>query len=761
MELRIICLLYVLILCFNYSHPKATMDSLDLGILDFIKENFQASDVDSTIDEIRKTKISGSNSKQLVNSLINIVERYVYLDIIKKPPQPKQNYFNTVDLVEKLKNINTAERPVYDLFKDINLIISQCQDGHFNIDYNKEILKGYKLNQIFFASPIEFEITKNGIYGKPSFLSTLFDEDLINQIKVEVGRKILKINGLDPLDFIQKINKGFKQFKSPQAQFVSNMDNMVQFDLASFPFGKGELNDITILYDDSTDLKYNYTILFAKKTNKQFFNYFSQHFKPNRESYRTIPDIVKTFMKKNSLFKEANEQIKWDKEIYNKNGESIKCKIDNNNHMNVIYQESFLFDDMDQAINTLMECFFNFYSKGNDYPIVIIENMNGGGFTHICDYLIALVNLNKPLTTYSSFRNNADVKTYIAQNLIYRTLDTCEEKPGDYFFDKYETDDYGIDTHGQKIKHYRSQIFSATSTNRTIIDEFKKNLTSKIRKPHEIIIFTDGYSFSSTSIFIKTTYLAGGAIIVGYNGNPKFEKFDSSQNPANVFSTEDLKTIDSISKTIEDLGFTLHFTYQEYFDINYEGKIQVPLEFQIHEIDERFEFYEKYSDDEYINFMLWANYIFEKYKFECNPKNKKLLFITDECVFDDKKMHGGYECGNDGYWKKTCVPSYCDNGYVYDKKTNKCIEDICLTKEKNNDDENNANYKKGKSIFIASMVFFGLALIFFIVYLIACCKCSDCCECADSNCIFIPILIFLVIAIILVMVSTLAYNYPS
>ena len=54
--------------------------------------------------------------------------------------------FNTVDLVEKLKNINTEERPVYDLYRDINLIISQCQDGHFSISYNKEILNGYTLS---------------------------------------------------------------------------------------------------------------------------------------------------------------------------------------------------------------------------------------------------------------------------------------------------------------------------------------------------------------------------------------------------------------------------------------------------------------------------------------------------------------------------------------------------------------------------------------------------------------------------------------
>ena len=173
---------------------------------------------------------------------------------------------------------------------------------------------------------------------------------------------------------------------------------------------------------------------------------------------------------------------------------------------------------------------------------------------------------------------------------------------------------------------------------------------------------------------------------------------------------------------------------------------EIPLEFQIHEIDERFEFYQKYTDDYYNDFLEEAHYIFEKYKTECNPKNKKLIFITDECTFDDSIMHGGYQCGNDGKWNKTCVPSYCDNGYVLDRKTNKCIEEICLIKQK--------NYEKGTAIFIASMVFFGLFLITLILYIIFCCK-----KWEKSKYLFFIMIPFLLLGIILVMVATLKYGF--
>ena len=743
----ILSILYLL--CFDSYETKAYFSSLDQEVSDFMRNNLRLDPPDISIDQIRKTNITEEDSKELINNLKNIVERYVYLDILKNPPQPKENYHNVVDLIEELENVNTEERPLYDFVRDVNLIISKCQDLHFSFECNRDIHFDYSLGQISFLSPLKYKVTKNSIYIEPAKYYSLFDEEIQKKIKEKEDIEIDKINGLNPIEYIQKFNKGFKQLKSPQAQFISNSYNLDELSLLSFQFEKEDLINITILYKDGSELKYDYNVGYASKSNKLFFDYYIQHFNPTPERYIGIFDISKSFMIENNILsKKFNQAITWYKESYNKDRQFIKCRVDSNKKINVIHQNTFLFDDVNKVINDMINCFIQFYT--NDYPIVIIEDYNGGGTTIVCDYLIALVNLNKQLTEFSSFRYNDDVKKVIASTQKYQTLDTCEIKYADYFFNKYEIDDYGVEQHGQKIKHKRTELFSATKTNRTLVEIIKQHLQTKIRKPHEIIIFTDGFSFSSTSDFIKTTYLAGGAIIVGYGGNPNFETFDSCQNPASVINTQDLNDTDPISNKIEDLGFTLRFTYKEYFDRNYQGKPQIPLEFQIHEIDERFEFYQKYSDDYYDDFLEYSNYIFNKYKTECNPKNKKLLFITDECVFEDKMIHGGYECGDDGKWSKKCVPSYCDNGYYYDKKANKCFENICLVKETEKEEEDPI----GRNLFISSMVFFGLFVISIIVYIILTCTQFE----KKNYCLFIMIP-FLIAGIVLIMVATLKYDF--
>ena len=73
-----------------------------------------------------------------------------------------------------------------------------------------------------------------------------------------------------------------------------------------------------------------------------------------------------------------------------------------------------------------------------------------------------------------------------------------------------------------------------------------------------------------------------------------------------------------------------------------------------------------------------ANQIFLSYKSTCNPNNKKLLLINEECTFEDIHLHGGYKCSDDGTWSSDCSPSYCDNGYFFDEINEKCIEEeIC------------------------------------------------------------------------------------
>ena len=56
------------------------------------------------------------------------------------------------------------------------------------------------------------------------------------------------------------------------------------------------------------------------------------------------------------------------------------------------------------------------------------------------------------------------------------------------------------------------------------ISEPLKNYNHSDRKPTDIIVFTDGFSYSATSIFIKDLQETGNAIIVGYNGIPSEKK---------------------------------------------------------------------------------------------------------------------------------------------------------------------------------------------------------------------------------------------
>ena len=214
-------------------------------------------------------------------------------------------------------------------------------------------------------------------------------------------------------------------------------------------------------------------------------------------------------------------------------------------------------------------------------------------------------------------------------------------------------------------------------------EEYKNS--KNIKKPTDIIIFTDSNCYSAASIFIQDFQTLGGAIVVGYFGNPKGnDLFDSSQAYSSVEKLEDT----NIYKNLDELGFIIDgITRGEFFDYSEIIKNPIPREYTVEPVDERVDIYSLYSDEIYDLFIKEGIRIHNKYNKEgkCNPKNNRLHLYDDNCGKNqvDNYNHEGYKCGDDVYWNKTkCEPYYCEIGYYFDHYQNKCIKDCKLSDNK-------------------------------------------------------------------------------
>ena len=154
----------------------------------------------------------------------------------------------------------------------------------------------------------------------------------------------------------------------------------------------------------------------------------------------------------------------------------------------------------------------------------------------------------------------------------------------------------------------------------------------------------------------------GGAITVGYSLNPKLENdtFDSGNSPTPIFTEPVMNAFNTtgFEELSKEIQLTLSLSgIQTFYD---PYNLSHPLEYEVTPVDEMVNFYYSLIEPDYDELAEHALTILEKYKTNCNPKNKKLLLLTDKCngKFKNSYTYGGYVCGDDGKWTKTCVASY-------------------------------------------------------------------------------------------------------
>ncbi len=658
-----------------------------------------------TIDEftkvINQNKYKEEDYKKIIDSLIGALKKYyVYLDISKEPQIPIEK----VDLIKRLEEINLTNITYLDFYNQVQSIIYSVKDGHLNVVF-------LKLANFTYCLPFVFYVDNNGnIKISPvENYKKYFANETIEKIKPFYHKKILKINDSEPDDFI--IHFPVQELKDEHAQFSYNIDR-IHYSRINTPFYPEKYKNLKIKFENNKELSISYKVLRLKTLSKEFKSFYENEIKLHKFDIfqPSIYEIENNFlMSKNQ---ENNlGQIKWDLNYKN----IIKYKFMNN--MNIIVQSSFHILEIFEArkfFGTLMAKL-----SENDKPIILIQNKNGGGIIFFSSVLQKVLNYKSAMVkAIMSYKINDLNKKLISDQFSF-DIDSCSyQSPNSD--GKIYTDNFG-----NGIKHNRTQFFSLMNTY-IMVELLIKGKTFRERKPTDIIVFTDGFSFSTTSFFIKDLQESGNAIIVGYNGIPtekrKHEKFNGSQSPSSVFDLSSSFSDDQNIINLKKYDIRMRTTFGASYNYSYQDNnksFHIPREYTINLIDERSTIYGKYRDDRLNVFINEAKRIFKKYNESCNPNNLNLLLKNDKCKY------GGYLCNENGTWSNECRQYYCEEGYQFDTFTKKCKKDKCFSK-----------FVK----YIIVLVIIILVLLAILIISIVCCcihckccKCCHCCNCCEKN----------------------------
>ena len=699
----------ILLICF--------LDSKEL----LEKENVQQN---ITIDDFN-VNISENNCSIVIESLVKLFEEgYIYTDIKKNPPN--KDYFGATDIIEELKNIPIENRKYYDFFRDIKRILGKIKDGHLAILAYKSP-NNYNLQRMVMCLPFSFHIKGENRSDAKIYIKKFerclnyYDKEIQNFVNDYEGKYLKEINGTDPFDYIQNLTKEFNSFYNIHSTFTHNIHEAHQIFISSNPLTQKQFSNISFVFDDEKNLTLDYYLYYIPERNdNEDFNKFYN--KEISKKYKTVgQSILDIENKYNKIKNNVNNKVNLRNWNYSTEDGGIKCRVDTNNKLNVFVQDSFFFieEDYIKAIQVIEKCTEMFYN--NDYQIVGIETNNDGGVVKLGYYFQELLQVKILPTFHLSTLKSELMKNYVEADIeiinidpdMYQRIDieTCE--PFKKFDDMKEIED----DYGDNVKHKKTQYFGVFNSSdlkkhKKIREKYYE--LNKLKRPTDIIIFTDTYSFSATSFFIKVLQETGGAITVGYFGNPKSnETMDASQSPSFVGTFEN----SDISKKLREIGFEIKgVTIYESYNYSYQGKNPIPREYLINPVDEKFDIFESYNDDLYNKFMEKAKEIFKKYNEDnkCNPNNLNLLYDPNnkkECYTfeNDEHAHGGYECNSTtGNWTNICKPYYCDIDYYFDKFKNKCVKDICT---ENKEDEGDKS--EGKNIFFNQLIY-----IFYLLCLI-------------------------------------------
>ena len=580
----------------------------------------------------------------LIDEIIARMESYVFKDIAKNPPLfGNEIKLDVVDINKYLDSLRMKEHEsFYDFMSDLNKLGVNLHDGHLQFIVNENGLLYNKLSEIYVVYPFKFSLKNDTLYLLNYVSSDKFDHLIIHQQEIE------SINGQQPLDYLMSLGSKISFFKNPH----SVLTYVLYLTEYAWSMKSLSLEREYLMKEISIKINGNPTLIIG-------------NFKFYYESKQAKMNYIQNFTSN-------KEQMSYSGINYIEFSDNVECFIDYSIKLNTIIYRSFgSLEAMDEFNYCLDE-----FSK-NTYPIQIIFDKNFGGFAICSQEAETGITFNDDVNYLGDVICNEESKCTLITTNSFTGIDDCIPLKNYFVNENMKYINKCREIKFGNVSHIVTQLMK-------VLGGYQTNSSFK-RLPNEVFIYTDALCFSACALFTKGIKEHGSGIIIGFMGHPNIKGtklFDVGSSPTSVVDDEICINYKKNKLCILSMTKSDFETYR--FNYNYNETI--PREYILDEIDERFNFYEFYSNENYHHFANYTMSLYKKYKYECNSKNKRLILYSSDCDEElskiDQHLHGGYLCNDEGYWSTTCVGGYCDIGYKFDRDNMKCKKDICYPNHK-------------------------------------------------------------------------------
>ena len=470
-------------------------------------------------------------------------DTYAFNIISKNPPNP--DYYKKVDIVKLIKEIKTKNRSIYSFYQDLSKTFFELGDLHINLNLTKYL---ELFTATTFSQPLKLYIKMYNdtprIFGDV-FHSEEYHHYFKNYITVySVIRNnkdipIYEINGMNPFDYINNFGGIYNNLKSPYATFTYKFKNYNNVTFYSYPLSIDNLTNFTVVYDSNDTFTTDFIVICPYNLSNININNLNDKNKfinekvninasINMEKFK-IPDY--NFISENSIIKDNKIKsnnpslniINWNYSYYN----IFKCRVDEENKVNVYFISGFgSYSDLNRYSQVIIKC-ANLFDT-NKYPIILINSFNPGGQSFLAQILLEILSPKITTNIYGSFRKTEHFKKSreMDQYLThYSNSENCQTLQYEHLMREEH-----IISYGDNLTDILTDPFILLGKEvKKQLNDVKKNFKNP-RNSTDILVFTDGFSYSAASIFCKYLQYYGGAITAGYFYNPTLKNisFDSS-----------------------------------------------------------------------------------------------------------------------------------------------------------------------------------------------------------------------------------------